>query len=200
MVVFYCDLAKQTCEPNISSSSKLERLQRYSELSAADLHELTAFWNPKQALRNIEERFEKGASLWLIRYGDRIVAYGWTLRGRTIEPNYFPLGPDDVHFFDFHVYPAHRGRGLNPLLVKHILSSVARETDGRAFIEVAEWNRQQLASLKKTPFRRLGLVRKMTSFGHTFTSWTKNQLAVGACMEMGGKESAALTVAKSHEQ
>ncbi len=176
MVVFYCDLGKQTSpQANIPDPLKLERLLTYAELSAADLQEMTSFWNPKQALRNVEERFEKGASLWLIKSGDRLAGYGWTLQGRTVAPYYFPLAPDDVHLFDFHVYPAFRGRGLNPLLVTHILSSVAIEAEGRAFIEVAEWNQSQLASLKKMPFRRLGLARTITIFGHWFTCWSEDQ-------------------------
>ena len=77
---------------------------------------MTSFWNPKLAHRNIKERFDKGASLWLIKFEDRLAGYGWTLQGRTIEPHYFPLGQDDVHLFDFHVFPKYRGRGLTLFL------------------------------------------------------------------------------------
>jgi GNAT superfamily N-acetyltransferase len=124
--------------------------------------------------RRIHQRFEKGASLWMIRSvaDGRLAGFGWSLQGGTIEPYYFPLAPDDVHLFDFHVYEEYRGQGLNPLLVGHILSTVAREADGRAFIECAEWNEPQLASLKKTPFHRLGLVSTTTLFRRVFTRWT----------------------------
>lgn len=173
MVVFYCDLTKQTAaQPSVPSSLQLQRLQTYAELCAADIEQMTSFWNPKQVLRKMRERFEKGASLWLIRSSGLIAGYGWTLQGRTVEPYFFPLAVDDVHLFDFHVFPEFRGQGLNPLLVGHIVASVAREAGGRAFIEAAEWNSAQLASLKKTPFARLGMVRTMTLFGHTFTSWS----------------------------
>jgi ribosomal protein S18 acetylase RimI-like enzyme len=165
MVLFYCDLAKQAvASANIPGSLNLERLRSYAEIRSQDLQDMTSFWNPKQAHRNIRERFEQGASLWLIKSGERLAGYGWTMQGGTIEPHYFPLAQNDVHLFDFHVFPQYRGQGINPFLVTHILRSLAGECSGRAFIEAAEWNQAQLSSLTKTPFRRLGLAKKSKPF------------------------------------
>jgi len=88
---------------------------------------MTSFWNPKLAHQSMKERFGLGASLWLIKSRDKLAGYGWTLRGGTVEPHYFPLGQDDVHLFDFHVFPHYRGQGMNPFLVIHILRSLAAE-------------------------------------------------------------------------
>ena len=173
MVLFYCDLSK----PDLSSMPlpsflKVERKKIAAELSAEDLKTMTNFWNPKLARRNIAERFEKGASLWLIRCDGNLAGYGWTLRGSTIEPHYFPLAQDDVHFFDFHVFPQYRGRGMNPFLVNQILRELVAEGPGRAFIEAAEWNQAQLSSLTRTPFRPLGFASKLTVFGRTLVLLT----------------------------
>jgi ribosomal protein S18 acetylase RimI-like enzyme len=176
MIVFYCDLAEQPRgSVVISDSLKIDELRGESELSPEDLRVMTSFWNPKQAYRNITERFGKGASLWLIKSEGDLAAYGWSLQGSTIEPYYFPLGPDDVHLFDFHVFPQYRGRGINPLLVAHILRNIATVCAGRAFIEAAEWNEAQLSSLLKTPFHRLGAARSVALFGRTFVSWTEDK-------------------------
>jgi ribosomal protein S18 acetylase RimI-like enzyme len=175
MVVFYCDLADQlTSAGGISSSLTIDRLRSEAEFRPKDLLAMTSFWNPKQARRNISERFEQGASLWLIKSEDNLAGYGWSLQGRTVEPYYFPLGKDDIHLFDFHVFPQYRGRGINPLLVAHILRNGPTTCGGRAFIEAAEWNEAQLSSLRKTPFRQLGLARSFTIFGRTFVSWIGN--------------------------
>jgi ribosomal protein S18 acetylase RimI-like enzyme len=176
MVVFYCDLAPQTLPTStISGPLKVNRLNSEAELSQQDLEPMTSIWNPRLALRNIRERFAKGASLWLIKSGNQLAGYGWTLRGRTIEPYYFPLRPEDAHLFDFHVFSQYRGQGVNPLLVEYILRSLGIERGGRAFIEAAEWNEAQLSSLRKTPFRRLGVARSLSVFGHKFTSWTQDE-------------------------
>ena len=176
MVLFYCDLATLgSPAPDMPSSLKVERHKNRTDLSPGDLQEITSFWNPELARRKIKERFALGASLWMIKVEDKLAGYGWTLQGRTVEPHYFRLGGDDIHLFDFHVFPQYRGRGLNPLLVSHILHALAAECQARAFIEAAEWNQAQLASLLRTPFRSLGCAKKVTFFRHTLVCWEQDQ-------------------------
>jgi ribosomal protein S18 acetylase RimI-like enzyme len=200
MVVFYCDLAKQsTARVNLPSSLKVERLRSAAELRPQDLHEISSFWNSKLARRNIEERFKKSANLWLIKLGDRLAGYGWTIQGSTIEPYFFPLSKDDVHLFDYHIFPQFRGRGLNPLLLAHILQILAAEGICRAFIEAAEWNEAQLSSLRKTQFRSLGRVRKITLLGHSFVRWV-DQESVGEVLSFTKGNNGSVGVARSHER
>jgi ribosomal protein S18 acetylase RimI-like enzyme len=171
-VLFYCDLSAQTSlMADLPSSLMVGRYRNQTALSPQDLQEITSFWNPKLAARNIKQRFEQGASLWLIKSEGHLAGYGWTLQGQTIEPHYFRLGSDDIHLFNFQVFPQYRGRGVNPLLVRYIVRSLAAECQGRAFIEAAEWNQAQLSSLRRTPFRRLGSARKITFFRHTIAFW-----------------------------
>jgi ribosomal protein S18 acetylase RimI-like enzyme len=176
MILFYCDLSAQSSPTvDLPRSLKVERQRYQTDLSPRDLEQINIVWNPKLTCRNIKERFEHGASLWLIKSEGRLAGYGWTLPGHTVEPHYFRLGPEDVHLFDFHVFPQYRGRGVNPLLVNHILRTLAAEWQGRAFIEAAEWNQAQLASLRRTPFRRLGSARKFTLLRHTMVCWDENK-------------------------
>jgi len=172
MVVFYCDLRdRNSSAVAIPDSMRIDRVKSEAELNPKDLHEITSFWNPERAHRNIAERFDSGASLWLIRSGENLAGYGWTLQGGTIEQYYFPLGPGDVHLFDFHVFVGYRGRGVNPTLVAYILGNLEKDCSGRAFIEAAEWNQAQLSSLKKTPFRRLGMARTIKILGNKYVKW-----------------------------
>jgi hypothetical protein len=67
MVVFYCDLDdREPCRVSVPETFKIERVQSQSELRAEHFQQITSFWNPKLASRNIRERFGKGASLWLV--------------------------------------------------------------------------------------------------------------------------------------
>lgn len=178
MVVFYCDLAKlNPAAVNVPASLRIEWLTDYADLNPHDLQEMTIFWNSKQAHRNIQERFEKGATLWLVKSGDTLAGYGWTIQGRTIEPYYFPLCITDVHLFDFYVFPQYRGHGINPYLVTQILQVLSSESCARAFIEAGEWNRAQLLSLEKTAFIRLGCVKSCSIFGYKWNTWSENSSA-----------------------
>jgi len=172
LVVFYCDLPAQRNRPeNVPMSLRIHRLRSEAELGPQGLEKISTFWNPRQARKNIKERFAKGATLWVVKSEEQIAGFGWSLQGSTVEPHYVPLGSEDVHLFDFYVFPDYRGRRINPLLVNYILGHLATDCGGRAYIEAAEWNEAQLNSLQKTPFCRLGAVRSFTIYKHTFISW-----------------------------
>jgi hypothetical protein len=200
MIVFYCDLTRPTARAvNIPSSMRVDRLLGERELTQPDLQEITTFWNPKQARRNIEERFAKGASLWLIKSEDKVAGYGWTLQGRTIAEYYFPMGPNDVQLFDFYVFPKFRGRAIHWLLTAYILQTLAANGAVRAFADTAEWNHAQISSFKMTPFRRLGMVRSFTILGRTFVSWVENE-PVEQIQKRVEPRDKVPAMARSHEQ
>jgi ribosomal protein S18 acetylase RimI-like enzyme len=175
MVLLYCDLVGVTCPVTGTRSLEVERKRSLPEVDTGELDQITNFWNPKLGRDRINERFQQGAYLWLIKSAGQLAGYGWTLQGRTIEPHYFPLGPQDVHFFDFHVFSAHRGQGLNPYLVRYILHSLAADGNQRAFIEAAEWNRPQLLSLAKTQFQTFGRAKKWAILRSTVVVWAHNE-------------------------
>jgi GNAT superfamily N-acetyltransferase len=176
-VLFYCDLA--TCKPaalDDPNHAKVERKNAEGDLDAHDLSQIANVWNPAIARRQISERFEQGASLWLFKLDDKLAAYGWTIIGRTVKPHFIPLGTNDAHLFDFFVFPEYRGHGINPSLVNHILTQLASEMRSRVYIEAAEWNTAQLSSLNKTPFRPFGRAGKQGIFGKTLVVWNDKEL------------------------
>jgi len=173
MVLFYLDFPKGEASSGTRLPQPLtaERKGSQAEMRAEDLEKIVNFWNPRMTQRNMTERFGQGASLWLIRWEGRLAGYGWTMTGHTIEPHYHPLGANDVHMFDFLVFPEFRGRNVNPSLVDFILDQMTQEGRNRAYIEVREWNKPQLQSLRKTKFQLLGVARKTSLFGRTFVEW-----------------------------
>ena len=172
MILFYCDLNRLSSElADLPPSLTVERKKNEGEVALLDLEEIIRTWNSTTARQSIKERFAQGASLWMIRSDRGLAGYGWTLQGRTIERHYYRLGPDDVHLFDFYVFPQYRGHRLNPLLVTEILRNLSMERMARAFIEAAEWNHAQLTSLSKTPFLRLGRASKFTILRQTVVFW-----------------------------
>jgi ribosomal protein S18 acetylase RimI-like enzyme len=183
MVLFYFDLPKKD---DFSSTAilpdhlKVERKTSQAEISSGDWDKILNFWNPALCQRNFSERFQEGASLWLIWSGRELAGYGWTMKGRTIEPHYHPLGANDVHMFDYLVFPEFRGKNVNPSLVDYILHQMSAEGCRRAYIEVREWNKPQLNSLRKTRFQLLGIARKVSLFRRTIVEWAPHKNADSA--------------------
>jgi GNAT superfamily N-acetyltransferase len=174
MVLFYLDLARS--EPHgLPLGVAVETKSAASEVAHTDFEQIASISDSKTANQMLEERFSAGAILWLVRCEHRLAGYGWTLRGRTMQPHYYALGKNDVHLFDFLIFPQFRGRKLNPALVMYIVSELRARSYERAFIEAAEWNRSQLTSLSRTEFHQLGLARKVSVAGTTVVIWS-NQL------------------------
>ena len=176
LVVFSYDLSKSEAIASARAwpgSLSVVRMSSQEQIDKQDWLRIINFWDPKLSERNFSARFREGASVWLIRSDGKLAGFGWTLTGRTIKPHFFPFGPNDVHLFDFLVFPEFRGKGINPLLVAHILEQLGNERRTRAFIEAAEWNHAQLNSLAKTGFQMLGVARLRTILGRTFVEWGK---------------------------
>lgn len=173
-VLYYCDLSKNRSVSRVRnwpSHLTVARVTSQEEIREKDWHKIASYWNPKLSQRNFARRFEKRATAWLVWSHGELAGYGWTLTGCSIEPYFFPLGPSDAHLFDFLVFPEHRGKGINPVFVTYILDQLAAECCTRAFIEAAEWNNTQQASLAKTDFQLLGAARKLSFFGRKFVEW-----------------------------
>jgi ribosomal protein S18 acetylase RimI-like enzyme len=178
MVIFYYDFpppCKRVISDPIPAEFTVDRKNAQDEMNQADLGRILNFWNPEIARRSMSERFEAGASLWLIRHEGQLAGYGWTLTGGTMRGYFVPLGTEDVHLFDFLVFPEFRGRRVNPTLVRCILEALGHEAKSRAYIEVAEWNEPELKSLRRTSFQLLGMARKANFSSRTIVEWRAEQ-------------------------
>jgi ribosomal protein S18 acetylase RimI-like enzyme len=175
-VVYYFDLSKNNAASLVQNWPEhltVTRVARQDEIDAKDWEKIVNFWNPELSRRNFSRRFKEGATAWLIRSNGNLAGFGWTITGRSIQPHFLPFGPNDVHLFDFLVFPEFRGKRINPLLVNKILETLITENRTRAYIEVAEWNKPQLASLNHTGFHRLGLAHKTLFRGRTVVVWAR---------------------------
>ena len=176
-IVYYFDLSKNgsvSLVQNWPENLTVTRVSRQEEIDAKDWEKIVNFWNPELSRRDFSKRFKEGATAWLIRSHGNLACYGWTLTGRSIQPHFLPFGANDVHLFDFLVFPEFRGQRINPTLVSYILNGLIAENRTRAYIEVAEWNQAQLDSLSHTEFRQLGVAHKTIRRGRTVVVWGKS--------------------------
>jgi ribosomal protein S18 acetylase RimI-like enzyme len=170
-LVFYCDLSRLAPASELPKLLKVLRKRSLNEIDPEDFQQIMSVWNPELARQRMEERFARGASLWMIKVENRLAGYGWTLQGSAIAPYYFPLAAGDVQFFDFHVFPKYRGRAIDWFLMTYVLRELSANGAARAFAEAGEWNQASLASISTTSFQRLGRVRRVTIFGRNIVSW-----------------------------
>jgi GNAT superfamily N-acetyltransferase len=170
MILFSCPLPVA----GIRISDKVD-FERTTEacLSKDDYAAILDIGNVGERSRDITNRFELGSELWLAKSSGRVAGFGWTIVGKTVAPHYFVFGVDEVHLFDFHVFPEFRGRGINVALIEKILITLSTQRLNWAHIECAAWNHSQVRSLSKTPFRKQAEVIRITFFGYSTVIWLK---------------------------
>lgn len=156
--------------PAPKANVTVERMHEWT-VSPQDYETIANEWNPAITSHLMAARFSAGADLWLARLETKLAGFGWSLRGNTIEPHFFPLHRDDAHLFDFFVFPSSRGLGVNVSLVFEILQRLGADGVRRAHVECAAWNTAQIRSLAKTPFRRYAQATKLRLFGRTYVVW-----------------------------
>jgi ribosomal protein S18 acetylase RimI-like enzyme len=171
-ILYYCDVRTRSVA-RLADDLIVERRESQEDIAERDWDQIATVMNVKLARRNYAKRFSAGASMWLVRSQGNFAGYGWTLPGGTIEPHYYLLGKEDVHLFDFMIFPEYRGRHINSSLVNYILCQLAAEGKSRAFIETSEWNHSEIRSLCRTSFLRMGMARKLVLLGRVFVLWGK---------------------------
>lgn len=168
MILFSCVLPA----PPVGHSSALS-FDRHNAASLDRAEYLGVFGQRDAAARETEltARFAAGSELWLARWEGRLAAYGWTIQGGTIEPHFFPIQAEEVHFFDFFVAPGMRGRGINVALMLEVMARLGEQGVRRMHVECAAWNAAQLRSLDKCALQRNGAARMVRVFGHSLVIW-----------------------------
>lgn len=173
-MLFSADLARLGNKENIVPGNfKVECHKTEEKIPKQDRSALFSYVGEKIIRFDMKERFGKGSVLWLVKVDDMLVGYIWTISGITIQPHFFPVTDNDVHFFDNFIFEEFRGRGINPVFVDYVLWKVKKQGLIRAFIDTKTTNTPEIRSLAKTHFKPYGLARKLYICGRDITVWTQ---------------------------
>jgi GNAT superfamily N-acetyltransferase len=138
----------------------VEKVSEFTQIRQNDWKKITSTRTAAICRRSFFERMKRGATLWLLRRDGGLVAYGWTVPCRSLPHRYYPAGEDDVHFFEFLVFPEYRGLQILSAMINYIVHRLATEGKTRAFHEIAQWNEASMNSRPRTSFQPVGISKK----------------------------------------
>lgn len=170
-VLFCCDIKNLSAEPNEDNGLLAVARTKMGEVSGEEFADLAKRRGEGVARAQLEERFAKGAILWLAKMDDRVVASRWTIWGKTVEPYFFPLRDKDVHFFDAEVDADARGLGINHRFIRAIFRDLKLQGCSCAFVETKVWNKPCLRSFARTEFREVAEVYQFKILGRNIVIW-----------------------------
>jgi len=149
----------------------IEVICKEEELSKNKLYQLSKY-RPKETLKlQFQERFHKGAVLWLMMISDIVVGFHWSVTGQPIKQYFFSFPCKDTLLFDSEIFTEFRGRGLNPLLIDYIMCNLKKQGVSRVYIDIRMWNAANIRSITKTRFKKIGVAKKIVVLGKVFVIW-----------------------------
>jgi len=171
-VIYFADLAHLTT-PKCHLIDSYQVVERGSTnpITSQEIDDLAGYIEPNMLRHQIEQRFALNAEVWLLKKENTCLGMVWTLAGKTVEPFYYLVGSQDVHFFNNEIFESYRGRGFNPPLIEYVLFQMKVRGLVRAYIETNQRNIAEQRSLSKTSFCQVGKAIKLNVGKKNITLW-----------------------------
>lgn len=170
--IYVWDFSATSPESTTSGNVSIIAIRKGNDLSACQLEKLDLFEDRGWLNSKLESRFSKGAILWLVSHDGELASYLWTIRGRHVDPYFFPFTNSDVLIFDVETFREFRGLGIVPRVINEIACILRGDGISRFLIDTGIWNTAMNRSLQRTPFKLIGTARKLTFFRKNITIWS----------------------------
>jgi len=175
----YCHDLNNIVETNENFSYEVAVKRFVDEINDLENKSLVKNGNRELCEFKLSTRFDKGAYVWFLKSGGEVLGFIWSIRKKPVSPYFFPLSNHDVHLFDNEIFLDYRGKGLNSILVSHVLNGLRESGFQSAYIETAIWNTQEQKSLSKMKFEIIGLARKIALWNRVYVIWEQIDLISG---------------------
>ena len=112
--------------------------------------------------------FERGDRCLLQFDGDTLVGYAWLAASSLVELTWgfhFNMSDDTVYNYKGFTAPAYRGKGFQPLRHLKLLEYVRGTGQHRLFAYVDQMNLSSLKGLKKSGYKKAGVLRCVKNQG-----------------------------------
>ncbi|MCC5887223.1 MAG: GNAT family N-acetyltransferase [Gammaproteobacteria bacterium] len=115
----------------------------------------------EESLQKLHLEMTAGAVLWTAHHDDLLVGRRMSRQGRFFRAWFVTLADEDVVIFRGKTLPEHRGRGISPAMMKHIMASELKD-GGVAYSDCRVYNYPSIRSLEKAGFRRFAKMRPIS--------------------------------------
>jgi GNAT superfamily N-acetyltransferase len=175
-VIYFADIAElSTPKCQLMDFCQIVERDAANPINAGEMDALADYIEPHMLRHQVEQRFQVGAKLWLLKKENACIGMVWTLVGRTVEPFYYLIDSQDVHFFNNEIFKPYRGKGFNPPLIEYVLFQMKNKGLVRAYIETNQRNIAEQRSLSKTSFCPVGKAIKLNLGKKNITVWSNSQ-------------------------
>lgn len=174
-IIWCTDLTQMDTEGfSMPDNLKIQRFYSIDQIDKEDLKTLVECNTElmgSAASSLIQERFDKGAVLWLYKENGILAGYRWTIVNDHVTPTYVPQTKTDVHTIGEEIFPAFRGRNL--FLLVRTSNRIIMKNEGfkRLYSETYLWNKRAVKAIIKARGRQFGIATMFSLFGKKVVIW-----------------------------
>ncbi len=143
--------------PEHRDDCAFHRFDRFDDVPQ-DVRDAVVAYRDASQLEMDAKEIRDGATMWGASCDGVLASVVFTRRGRDFRRWFLPLRPDDVVVFRLRTYPAFRGRGLAPSLMRQALHEYMQEGND-AYIDCRVYNKPSIRSITKTGFQRIATMK-----------------------------------------
>lgn len=100
---------------------------------------------------------DQGAKLWIGRLAGEVANLGGARTGDRMAAYFFPLlARKTAVFSHFATFPGFRGKKLFPVLLRHIMQTMAKEGVEQFYIDCNDWNIFSIRGIERAGFHLMG--------------------------------------------
>jgi GNAT superfamily N-acetyltransferase len=170
--VFYSDLALLKEQIiNLPERISVEQIERREQINEIYFMSLSNHIGEEILSIQLKNRFSVSATLWIIKAGEDLAGYVWSIGKSKFGPYYMPIGENDVFIFDGAVLEKYRGKNIFPMLLSTVLFTLKEYGVNRAIVDAHEWNVSVHKSFFKVGAKILGIVRKYKIGNNAYLIW-----------------------------
>ncbi len=171
-ILYVCDLVNlDHREFSLPEQTTVEKKKHLQQLTSDEFKALCGEQDAAVFTAELRSRFNRGSTLWIIKYQEKTAGMFWTITGTTIEPHYVCITEFDAHLYNGKILDDFRGHGLFPALTHYILGELKKEGFVRAYVETNRGNTAAIRAFEKISVKRVATARKYRLFGRNITIW-----------------------------
>lgn len=131
-----------------------------ADIPASIIAQLEAV-NGAKAVRLDHRELRCGAVMWVAMNGDVVAGTSMSRKGRHFRRWFVPLKDEDIVIFRNRTFPEDRGKGICPMLMRHIMHTQLTE-GGCAYVDCRVYNKASIRSIEKAGFERIATMKPIT--------------------------------------
>ncbi len=144
-------------EPLRSIACEFVRYAHFEELPD-HVRAAIAHYGGRKILKMDQQEMEQSADIWIAIIDQQLAGVLFTRKGKKFRRWFVEIKDDDMVIFRMRTYPAFRGRGVAPSLMRYAMHH-SLQGGHKAYIDCRVYNKPSIRAIQKAGFKQFATMK-----------------------------------------